>query len=108
MTISRTHAHAGQQALVLAYYESLTEARLDALDTLLADDFVEHELVPGLPPSVSGLKQKYAMLRPASAICSSRPKTLWRTPIASPSESRSPEPTMALSWVGHPPVGSSR
>jgi steroid delta-isomerase-like uncharacterized protein len=63
MTVSRTHPHADQETIVLAYYDALTEGRLYALDTLFADDFVEHELVPGLSPTVSGLQQKYAMLR---------------------------------------------
>jgi hypothetical protein len=31
----------------IAYYSALTDHRLDALDTLLAEDFEEHELPSG-------------------------------------------------------------
>lgn len=51
------------EALVTAYYSALTDDRLEALDTLVANDFEEHELVSGLPPTRDGLKQKYALLR---------------------------------------------
>jgi steroid delta-isomerase-like uncharacterized protein len=51
------------EALVTAYFAALTEGRLDDLDTVLAEDFEEHELLPGIPPTRDGLKQKYALLR---------------------------------------------
>jgi len=49
--------------LVRSYYErALSGADWPLLDTIVADDFVEHELVPGVPPTREGLKQKYDLL----------------------------------------------
>jgi len=45
------------------YYAALTHGHLDQLDTLLTTNFVEHEVLPGIPPTRDGLKQKYALLR---------------------------------------------
>jgi steroid delta-isomerase-like uncharacterized protein len=63
MTTSRPQTTTIMRALVVAYYEALTGGRLEGLDSLLDDDFVEHELVAGLPPTRDGLKHKYTMLR---------------------------------------------
>jgi steroid delta-isomerase-like uncharacterized protein len=52
------------EMLVRRYYEeALSEADWSALDTLVGPEFVEHELVPGIPPTRDGLKQKYDLLR---------------------------------------------
>jgi len=52
------------EALVRRYYEeALSEANWSALDMLVAPEFIEHEVVPGIPPTRDGLKQKYDLLR---------------------------------------------
>src|SRR5262245_52888436 len=52
------------EELVRRYYEqALSEADWNALDAVVAPDFVEHEVVPGIPPTRAGLKQKYDLLR---------------------------------------------
>src|SRR5262245_56898765 len=50
--------------LVESYYQqALTGANWSLLDTLVSDDFVEHEVVPGVPPTRERLKLKYSMLK---------------------------------------------
>src|SRR5581483_1990025 len=52
------------EALVRHYYEeALSQADWAALDAVVAPSFVEHEIVPGIPPTRAGLKQKYDLLR---------------------------------------------
>ena len=52
------------EMLVRRYYdESLSTGNLDRLDTLVAEDFVDHEQLLGIPSTRSGLKQKYTLLR---------------------------------------------
>lgn len=43
--------------------EALNKGDWAALDQLVAEDYVEHELVPGLPPVRDSLKRKYDTLR---------------------------------------------
>src|SRR4051812_43869758 len=57
---ARTHNAAKS---VSAYYAALSDGHFSALDTLLTDEYEEHELVPGVPPTRDGLKQKYTLLR---------------------------------------------
>jgi len=51
------------ETLIRRYYDVLSANRLDELDSLMASAFVEHETLPGIPPTRDGLKQKYALLR---------------------------------------------
>jgi steroid delta-isomerase-like uncharacterized protein len=52
------------EALVRRYYEeALNPGRFDRLDDLLANEFLDHEELRGIPPTLEGLKQKYTMLR---------------------------------------------
>jgi steroid delta-isomerase-like uncharacterized protein len=52
------------EALVRRYYEeALNRGDWRALDAIVAPDFVEHEIVPGIPPTREGLKRKYDLLR---------------------------------------------
>jgi steroid delta-isomerase-like uncharacterized protein len=51
-------------SLVRDYYlEALNNGRFDLLDTLLTEDFADHETMIGIPPTRDGLKTKYALLR---------------------------------------------
>ena len=52
------------EALVRRYFEqALSRADWEALDALVAGDYVDHEAVPNIPPTRAGLKQKYELLR---------------------------------------------
>ncbi len=51
-------------ALVRRYYDdALTPANWQALEQLVAPDFVEHEALWGIPATRDGLRQKYELLR---------------------------------------------
>jgi steroid delta-isomerase-like uncharacterized protein len=47
------------------YNEVVNAGNIDLIDELLADDFVEHEEVPGLPADREGVKQFFGMMRAA-------------------------------------------
>ena len=47
------------------YDEVFNEGNLDLLDELVADDFVEHEEFPGLPPGKEAVRAFATMLRDA-------------------------------------------
>jgi steroid delta-isomerase-like uncharacterized protein len=45
------------------FYEEVVNAHdLSRLDEFLTDDFVEHEELPGIPPTKEGVKQFFAMM----------------------------------------------
>jgi steroid delta-isomerase-like uncharacterized protein len=53
-------------ALVRRFYdEVINGGRIDAIDELLAPNFVEHQEFPGLEPTREGVKQFFAMWRKA-------------------------------------------
>ena len=57
-------SHSDGLALVRDYYvDTLNAGRFDRLDTLLTDDFTDHETMIGIPPTRDGLKTKYGLLR---------------------------------------------
>jgi len=43
------------------FYDLINKGDVDGFSDLLADDFVEHELTPGLPPTKEGTKQFFLM-----------------------------------------------
>jgi steroid delta-isomerase-like uncharacterized protein len=45
--------------------EAQTKGNLEVIDELLADDFVDHTPLPGLPPNRDGIKVLFGMLRAA-------------------------------------------
>lgn len=47
------------------YAEVFNAGKLELIDELLAPDFVDHEEMPGLPPTREGVKQAFAMFRNA-------------------------------------------
>jgi len=56
----------GIKPLVRRFYEEMSAGRLEVIDELLADDFVDHEELPGdLPQDRQGVKQFFTMLRAA-------------------------------------------
>jgi len=59
----RIASNTKQMSVVRRYYDEALNSHVERLDAILADSFVEHEVVPGLPPTREGLKQKYVQLR---------------------------------------------
>lgn len=47
------------------YDEVVNEGKLDLIDELMADDFIEHEAFPGLSEGREGVKQFLSMIRSA-------------------------------------------
>src|SRR5688500_10053797 len=45
--------------------EAQSQGKLDVVDELLADDFVDHTPFPGVPPTRSGVKMLFGYLRSA-------------------------------------------
>ena len=45
------------------YYEALSTDNLNDLDTLVSEEFVDHEQQLGIPATRAGLKRKYTLLR---------------------------------------------
>src|SRR5215208_2957799 len=60
------------KTLVLRFLEARVEPELDALDTMLAPDFVSHtKLLPGQPPDREGYKWSPSFLPPFQTSASS-------------------------------------
>lgn len=53
------------KAVVSSLFEAIGSGNLDAIDTIVADNFVEHEELPGLTPDREGVKALFGMLRTA-------------------------------------------
>ena len=53
------------KSLLRRFYEETSVGNLDAVDELIADDFVDHEEFPGLEPDKEGVKKFFAMFRAA-------------------------------------------
>jgi len=54
------------KSLTRRFYAEVSAGNLDVFDELLADEFVDHEELPGdLPQDKNGVKQFFAMLRSA-------------------------------------------
>jgi steroid delta-isomerase-like uncharacterized protein len=54
------------KAMMQRFYDEVVNAgNLNLIDELLADDFVEHEEFPGIPPTREGVKQFFALLKTA-------------------------------------------
>ena len=53
------------KALTRRFYSEVSAGNLDVCDELIADDFVDHEEVPGISSDKAGVKQFFAMLRAA-------------------------------------------
>jgi steroid delta-isomerase-like uncharacterized protein len=47
------------------FLETVNSGDLDSAVDLLADDFVEHETLPGIPPGREGTRQLFTMMRAA-------------------------------------------
>lgn len=49
-------------ATIRHFYELLSAGDIDGFGDLLADDFVEHEVLPGVPPTKEGAKTFFRMV----------------------------------------------
>jgi steroid delta-isomerase-like uncharacterized protein len=54
---------APNKSIVTRLYSEIARGNLDVIDELLATDFVEHEVVPGLPPTRDGVRQMFTGMR---------------------------------------------
>ena len=52
-------------ALSRSFYEKINSGEIDAFIDLLADDFVEHEAMPGMPAGREGTRQLFHMIATA-------------------------------------------
>ena len=53
------------KTLARTFYERVNAGDLSVVDELVADDFVDHEEFPGIPPTKDGVAQFFAMTRSA-------------------------------------------
>jgi steroid delta-isomerase-like uncharacterized protein len=53
------------KAIARSLYDALNRGDLNAMDDFIADDFVEHEELPGLSPTKEGVKQYFGMIQGA-------------------------------------------
>jgi steroid delta-isomerase-like uncharacterized protein len=44
------------------FYELINDGDVEGAGDLLADDFIEHEVAPGLPPTKTGSKELFTMM----------------------------------------------
>ena len=56
---------AASKDLVHRFYEEVSAGNLSIVDELISEDFVEHEVFPGIPANKDGVKQFFGMLRSA-------------------------------------------
>jgi steroid delta-isomerase-like uncharacterized protein len=86
-------------------YERINSGDIDSFGELLADDFVEHEEMPGLTPSKQGVVQMFRMYRSAfpdlnmhaEEVLVSGDKTISRVTVTG---------THQGEWMGMEPTGS--
>ena len=53
------------KALARQFFKRMSAGDLSAVDELVADDYVEHEQVPGLAPGKAGVRQLFEMFHSA-------------------------------------------
>jgi steroid delta-isomerase-like uncharacterized protein len=58
-------AEANKQLVQRLHAELLESRDVDVVDRFFADDFVSHNIPPGLPPGAEGVKRFFAMFRDA-------------------------------------------
>ena len=55
------------KALASQFFKRISAGDISAVDKLVADDYVEHEQVPGLAPGKAGVRQLFEMFHAAFA-----------------------------------------
>src|SRR5579871_6537873 len=61
----RRGGHMDPAASMQRFYELINSGDTDAFIDLLAEEFVEHEAIPGVPPDREGTRQLFTMMRAA-------------------------------------------
>ncbi len=51
--------------LMRRFYDAVSAGDLDVIDQIVAEDFVEHEPFPGIPPDKEGVRQFFRVFRAA-------------------------------------------
>ena len=51
--------------LMRRFYDGVNAGRMEVIDELIADDLVDHDEFPGIPPGKEGARQFFAMMRQA-------------------------------------------
>ncbi len=51
--------------LMRRFYDAVNAGNLDIVDEVVAEDFVEHEQFPGIPPDKEGVRQFFRVFRAA-------------------------------------------
>ncbi len=64
------------KGLVRDFYARISAGDVDAVDALVADDFVEHEEFPGISPDKAGVKQFFTMMLSAFPDLSMEPNEM--------------------------------
>ena len=85
-------------------YEFVNEGDLDGFSDYLAEDFVEHEAGPGLPPTKAGTKQLFTMMKAGFPDLRFDPEDILESGDKVVARAASRGPTGATSWVS-PPAG---
>ena len=57
------------KALVVGFYDDINRGDVSAFVAKLADDFFEHEALPGIPPTKEGVRILFEQLRSAFSHC---------------------------------------
>ncbi len=53
------------KGVIARFYDEINAGNLGVIDELVAEDFVEHEEFPGIPPDKEGVRQFFAIFRAA-------------------------------------------
>ncbi|HWO72493.1 MAG TPA: ester cyclase [Dehalococcoidia bacterium] len=53
------------KTLALEFYDGINRGDLSVVDTHVAEDFIDHEEFPGIPPDKAGVRQFFEMMRSA-------------------------------------------
>ena len=88
-------------------YDLINAGDIDGFGELLAEDFVEHEEMPGLEPSKEGVKQLFHMYRAAFPDLRMEVQDVLVSGDKAVARVRRPEPTRASSWACPPPARAS-
>ena len=88
-------------------YDLINAGDIDGFGELLADDFVEHEEMPGLEPSKEGVKQLFHMYRAAFPDLRMEVQDVLVSGHKAVARVRATERTKASSWACPPPARAS-
>lgn len=53
------------KAIARRFYDAINAGRMEIIDEVVAESFVEHDVVPGIPPTREGVRQFFQQVRAA-------------------------------------------